>query len=218
MIDKYLKNVSQRVKKLSFIFILIVFEVYFLINGKAHFPDWDDGYSGTIMVYLIMTLIFLVWSGRETKEEIKKPLHLAIGIFVGFFFVTYFLLAFVTTLSGSEITPISKDLFWQTVIFQVCVVATAEELMFRGVLLEHVGVVLSSVMFAAWHAYAYGVLYYSPESITYDIIFSISIAFFMGVILALIEKQKNFGLIATISIHSAYNLFVSGAFITWSMM
>jgi len=212
----YFENISKRISRTSFIFILVFIEIYFFVNGRAHFPDWDDTYGNLIMVYLIMVMIFLLWSGRETKEEINRPLHQSMGGFVGFFIATYFILFVITSLSGTVITPIAPELFWPTIIVQVCVVATSEELMFRGVLLEKFGVLISSAAFAIWHAAAYGVIFYMPEAITIDALVSILVAFFMGILLAYVAKK--YGLASSISIHACYNLFVSGVFLTWGMM
>jgi len=40
---------------------------------------------------------------------------------------------------------------------------------------------------------------------------AMAFAFVMGLILAMIAKNKEWGLAATISIHGAYNLFITGA-------
>jgi len=216
MIPNYLGKLNSRVIKTPFIFILIIIQVYFLINGKAHFPNWDESYGQLMIIYLLMTVVFLVWSGRETRRELNKPIGESIGIFVGFFFATYILLFITATFSGTEITPIPPELFWPTVIIQVCVVAVAEEIMFRGVFLEHFGIIVSSVLFAVWHSYAYGVLYYIPEGIGLGTITSLVIAFVMGIVFAIVSRK--WGLSGSIAIHACYNLFVSGAFITFSIM
>ena len=110
-----------------------------------------------------------------------------------------------------QVQSLPSSLFWPTVILQVCVVATAEELMFRGVMLSYFGVIVSSVLFAIWHGYAYGVIYYEGVFQITSIVF----AFIMGLILAMIVKNKQWGLPAAIGVHAAYNLFISGAFMTF---
>ena len=185
--------------------------VYFWVNGPAHFPDWDSNYGDIILIYLGMMLVFLFWSGRGTQEQMRTPLKTAVPTFVLFFIATYMVLFFVslTGLIGTGELP--PELFWQTVFLQVCVIATAEELMFRGVLLELTGVLMSSILFAAWHAYAYGIRYYDLANVN---VVAIVFAFVIGLLLAMIAKQKRFGLPAVIGVHSAYNLFVVGAFAT----
>jgi len=212
----FFSNINNRIAKTSFIFILIVIEIYFFINGRAHFSAWDETYGQLITIYLLMVVVFLLWSGRKTKQQMNKPLNESIGGFVGFFIATYFFLAAATYLSGDTISVMARELFWPTVIVQVCVVATSEELMFRGVLLEKFGIIVSSVLFALWHAYAYGVMYYMPDVVGIETIVAILLAFCMGIILAFVAKK--WGLSSAIAIHACYNLFVSGAFITFSIM
>ncbi len=201
----------NRIAYLPFIFVLVAIEVYFWLNGNAHFDNWDVDYADTILIYLAMTLIFLFWSGKQTQNEMRTPLRIAMPAFTMFFIGTYMVL-FMMKLGGLVSTQtIDPSTFWQVVIFQVCVVACAEELMFRGVVLELTGVVMSAILFAAWHAWAYGLRYYDFSWETFNfgpVIF----AFVMGLVLALIARQKKFGLVATIGIHAAYNLFVAGAF------
>lgn len=191
--------------------------VYFWLNGEAHFgPDWSSAYRNQILVYIGMTIIFLVWSGRGTQEQMRRPLEKSAGVFAIFFIGTYVILFFLSTVG--LIVPLTLDVgaFWPTVIFNVCVVATAEELMFRGVLLEVLpwGVLTSSAMFAAWHVTAYGGNFYEFNWETFPW-GSLFFAFIMGVLLALIAKKKELGLPATIAIHSCYNLVVVGAFVTF---
>lgn len=201
----------QRFKYFPFIFALVLIEVYFWINGGAHFENWSDTYGQTILYYLGMTVIFLFWSGRGTQEQMATPIKLALPVFVLSFIGTYVILFFLSM--GNIIQPSELDpsLFWQMVILQVCVVATSEELMFRGVLLELTGVWVSSIAFALWHGFAYGIRYYD-FSISGAVILAFVFAFIIGLLLALVAKDKRFGLPATIAIHASYNLFIVGAF------
>jgi len=208
----------NRFASLPFLFILIGIEVYFYINGKAHFSNWDSSYGHLIQAYLIMTIIFLLWAGRNTQEQLRKPLKDSVLAFVMFFIGTYIILLLVSATGFLKVgSPLSHELFWPTVIVQVCVVATAEELMFRGVILELMGVIISAIVFAAWHMYAYQIIWYQANFASMNwgaVIF----AFVMGLILALVAKRKEWGLPATIGIHASYNLFVAGAFVSASLM
>lgn len=211
-IKQWYNKAFQKFSMLPFLFILIAIEIYFFINGQAHFENWDTDYSQLIQVYLIMTIIFLIWAGRKTKETLKRPIKDSMLVFVTFFVMTYIVLLFLTSVNliGGTRT-LNPDLFWQTVIMQVCVVATAEELMFRGVILELTGVVISAALFAAWHMYAYRIIWYNVDlsQIQWG---AIIFAFVMGLLLGLIAKKKEWGLPATIGIHASYNLAILGAF------
>jgi len=213
---EYVQTLNKRIARTSFVFILIAIAVYFYVNGPAYFQNWDSSYGQLISIYLLMTVVFLVWSGRETKKEIERPVYESLTGFAIFFIGTYFLLFSATYLSGSTITPLPKEVFWPTVIIQICVVATPEELMFRGVLLEKFGILISSFLFAIWHLYAYNLIFYAPETIGVESLFSVGLAFIMGIILAVVTKK--WGINGAIAIHACYNLFVSGAFVTVALL
>jgi len=204
----------QRFSALPFLFILIAIEVYFYANGKAHFENWSSTYGQLITVYLMMTIIFLLWAGRRTQEQLKKPIKDSAFAFVLFFIGTYIVL-YIVSQSGfiSTGTTLPRGMFWQTVMMQICVVATSEELMFRGVLLEYTGIIVSSILFAIWHSYAYQIIWYQLDLATLNY-GAIIFAFVMGIILAYVAKRREWGLPASIGIHAAYNLVVVGAFIT----
>ena len=219
MIREWWSKTFQRISSIPFLFILIAIEIYFLVNGSAHFEGWDSristpGSEGQIIFfYVIMTIMFVLWAKRGTQESLGRPLKDSMLVFTMFFIFTYIILLFLSYLNfintGESISP---GMFWPTVIMQVCVVAVAEELMFRGVLLEWTGIWISSILFAVWHSYAYGITWYNMTIESWGPIF---FAFFMGVILALIVRQKRFGLPAAIAVHACYNLFVLGVFVSF---
>jgi len=201
------KNFFGRISYLPFVFVLIAISVYFWLNGAAHFPNWSSSYSDFMLIYIGMMLVFLFWSGKSTQEQLRTPVKMAVPTFVMFFVATYMIL-FALSLTGLMTQQTFTGSFWPMVILQVCVIATAEELMFRGVLLELTGVFLSSVLFALWHSYAYGVIYYDLSEAG---VVAMTFAFLMGLLLAKITQQKKFGLPAAIGVHASYNLFVAGA-------
>ena len=206
----------SRIAGLPFLFLLIAIEVYFWVNGRAHFPDWDASYSDLILIYLGMTVIFLLWARRGTEAQMKIPIRLAVPVFVLFFIATYIILFFMSLLGLIQTQALPGELFWQTVIIQVCVVATAEELMFRGVILEFLGITASAILFALWHGWAYGIRYYDFSWEQFPLM-AVMFAFVIGLLLGFIAKRKEWGLPATISIHASYNLFVIGAFYSFNI-
>lgn len=160
-----------------------------------------------------MVVAFMLFAGKKTEEEMDIPLTFALVNFIGFFLGTYFIMSFVSILSGDAPIPIARDMFWPTVILQVAVVATSEELMFRGVLLERFGIIISSLLFAIWHIAAYSLKFYDVSTISITTLIPFFVAFMMGVILATIVRQKKFGLPSSIAVHASYNLCVSSIFI-----
>ena len=209
MIRQWWTTTFRRFSVMPFIFILIGLELYFYINGPAHFPDWNSTFGQIIPVYVLMTVFFLVWASAGTRKELRRPLNQSAPWFVIFFIITYILMFFAVAIGIFHATSMTSNLFWPTVILQICVVATSEELMFRGVILEVTrSVIISSILFAVWHGYAYGFLYYAGVFNWGAMVF----AFVMGVILALVTRK--YGLPAAIGIHAAYNLTVAGVLVT----
>ena len=212
MIRQWWVTAFRRFSTFPFILALVGTELYFYINGSAYFENWDSTYGPIIPVYIMMTVFFLVWSGAGTRRELRRPIKESAPWFVVFFIGTYFVMSALVAIGLFQPgTPAPAALFIPTVIFQCCVVATSEELMFRGVILESTkSVIISALLFSLWHSTAYGNIYYAG-------VFNIgalTFAFVVGIILALIAKNKKFGLAAVIAVHAVVNLVISGVLIT----
>lgn len=225
--DKVSKGI-QTFGKIPFLFGLIGIEIFVFVNGASVFPQWDTGYQSVILAYLVMTCafgLFIFIKSRQmarTREELG--VHLSTGSFsfaVGFF-VTIILMAILVKAQVVVVdTSFPKSIYFETVLIQICVVATSEELMFRGVFLDifgsrkWTGIITTSILFAVWHSYAYQIVWYQFDWSTFNI-GAVIIAFVFSVILSLISRnpaseQKVGGLPATIGIHGAWNLCIIGA-------
>ena len=203
----------NRISNFPFIFGLVLIEVLVWISGPSFFPNWSPGYGNLILTYLVMTIVFYIFSKAQTKLEIQKPSNQSVYAFFLFFVGTTIVLSFLILFGVLKSGTIPQELFWQTVLIQVVVVATAEELMFRGVLLPYLGIIISSFLFAIWHSYAYGIIYYQLawDNLTEFNWSALALAFVIGVILAVVAKNKRWGLPGAIGIHSAYNAVILGA-------
>jgi len=215
----------QTIGQIPFIFILIAIEIFFYLNGAALFPNWDSSYGTLIGVYVMMTIIFLFFGRTRTQQETKLPLQIGILSFTMAFFITFMILTLLVKINLLSVPlDFPKDLYWQTIIIQVCVVATSEELMFRGVMLDiltpkakQIGlfaIITSSLLFALWHSYAYQIMWYQLDWASLNWL-SVGLAFVFGLIMAIVAKNrategKVGGLPATIAIHACYNLIVIG--------
>ena len=218
--------IFNRFGNLPFIGILIIIELYFWANGGAWFQDWNSSYGQLIETYIVMTLIFLVlsWRQKQIMEQVNTPLWMAGRSFGMSFIITWGILECCVLLGVLQVsTSFDTNLFWQTVMIQVCVVATAEEIMFRGVILQSlnfylksatIAVIGSAFVFAIWHLYAYQIIIYhsSIETVNW---FALVMAFFIGIVLAIIALKKEWGLSACIGIHACYNLVVLGVLTVW---
>lgn len=208
-IQQSLKTTYTKIGKIPFIFILLAIEIYFFVNGAAHFPNWDASYGQLIIAYIIMTLIFLGFAKTKTNTEIRQPVSRSAFTFVAFFIITWILLTILVQCKLLQPGSIDPSLFWPMILLQICVVATSEELMFRGVLLSYLGIFLSAIVFAVWHSWAYQIIWYNLSWETFNWS-ALLIAFIMAVILGFIAKDKRFGIIACIAVHGCFNLIVMG--------
>lgn len=214
-VSQSFKVAYARFGNAPFLFVLFgIFALYALINGSALFPNWGSGNTELILTYGFMVLIYLVWAKRRTEAELRTPVNKAAFSFVGFFFFTWILLegAIVAGLITVP-TDFPNDMFWQVVLIQICVVALAEELMFRGIMLSYFGNFIQAVLFALWHSYAYQIRWYNISFESMGWVVPLIVAFIMAILLGYVARNKQWGgLPATIAIHACYNLVIIGAF------
>lgn len=214
-----LKEQLNKLGNFPFVFILMGLAMFFWLNGKAFFEAWGASNEGTITVYLLMMVVFLVWSNKESLAHLKMPLKDAIPGYLLGMFITFGIMNIVIFFGVMSTPLFPPELFWPTVIMQICIVSVAEEIIFRGILLESTGILISSVLFAGWHTYAYSFIWHTGGWETFNwgaMIF----VFGMGILLAIIvehsrdlEKQTKIklGFPAAMAIHATYNLCVLGA-------
>ncbi len=198
--------------KLPFIFYFILVAVYFWINGAAHFPEWNSTYGTVILPYLVMMIAFVLWAKTKADRRIEISTSLGIPAFAMSFIVTWIIVSLLVSFGIFAIPFFPKEILFQTIIINIFVVSVAEEVMFRGVLLEafgKLGVFISAFLFAMWHMYAYNVIWY--EGLELASFTGLVLAFVFGIILGFVALKKEWGLPATIGIHAAYNLVIVGA-------
>jgi len=201
----------QRMGRIPFVFILVGIALFFWINGPAFFPDWDATYGLTILYYIVMLVAFYIFSTAATEKKMDVPLSIASYQFVFGFILAYIVLA-LFVLSGFLSTgTMVASLVVPTLIIQFCVVSPAEELMFRGVLQAYTGILFQAFVFALWHSYAYGILWYNFGMVAG--LASMVIAFIFGVLLGYLSRLPTFGLPGVIAIHGVYNCVILGALV-----
>jgi len=217
MLDRIYSTFNKLYNKISlfpFIFAFVLIWIYFWLNGPAHFSNWPDTYSELMLYYLGMIVIFVIFANRPTQQYLKQQtIASSMVSFVLFFILTLFMLLIVVRIGLFTQPEFNPVLFWPVIILQIFVVATAEEVMFRGVILGYfktlafLGIIIQALLFALWHSYAYQIQYYDLSTFNFPILL---MAFIMGILLGIIAKSK-YGLPACIAIHSCWNIVILGA-------
>ena len=201
----------QRLGRIPFVFVLLLIALFFWVNGPAFFPAWDDTYGLIIMYYIGMFVVFYIFSTTATERKMDAPISIGSYQFVFGFIVSYIFFAILVYTGLLTPGTMATALVIPTLILQFCVVAPAEELMFRGVLLEYTGIVVQAGIFALWHSYAYGILWYNL-GVTAGIA-SLALAFVFGLVLGYLARLPAFGLPGVIAIHAVYNCIILGALV-----
>ena len=214
--DKHINRAKYSVEQTPFLLVFLGIAIYFWINGSSHFENWGSTYGQIIPVYIMMTVVFYLFARKNAQTQLKEPLEKsAINYFIGLF-ACLIVMTGLIWLGVFSPGKISTDLIFQTLILQLCVVSVAEELIFRGVILETTNsIIASSAIFAVFHSASYGVLWYNFDPAT--MLGSLLFAFAFGLVLAAIVKWKpkrfNIGLIGVVAIHGMYNCVILGIFV-----
>lgn len=208
-------------KKLRNVTVLLVYAIitfWFLINGQSLFPGWDSSWTYSTIIYMLGVTIFILVEEtlpRTSKKNIPKAHEgtLANNIF-GFciaFPITLLILLAIYD-SGfyfQNLNQMAKYLILPTLVYQLVIVATSEEIIFRGVIFRFlyqfhwsVAYIGSSLIFSFFHFAVYQ-----------GNIDAFITAFLMGLILSYCVDRWNLGV--TIAIHWTWNIFVLGAIITF---
>ena len=197
----------ERQRKQQYVALGLVYAVisfYFLTNGETLFEYWDSSWTYTTLFYMVGVAIFLA-SAEKLPEDLRKP---AFNSIYGFLFATpAFMIGFVV-LQEAGILIISSRmpvyLLLSTFVFQLFIVATSEELIFRVAVFRalhrvkwYVAYLGSSLLFGSFHWAAYG-----------GNVNSIMFAVLMGLVFCYLADQINLGV--AISAHFVWNFGLMG--------
>jgi len=201
--------------RIPFIFVLLIIATYFWLFGDAHFPDWSYNglsYATTISYYIVLLVIFLIFSRLRLTHLLNVPFEIGVKQFAKGFVATliFMILAVYSGFVGQN--PLATVLILPMIIMQVAIVAPAEELMFRGVVLSYIGIVGQAILFAAWHTVTYGAIWSKYGWPSMESMYALFIAFAFGIVMGLVAKNKKLGLPACIGAHACLNIVVLGVF------
>lgn len=193
---------------IPFIFILLLIAGYFWLFGDSLFPGWDGSFSEAVSYYIALLVIFLIFSRIRIQRDLNVPANIAIQQFGLGFIATLIFMMGMFAFGIINPSPIAVGMLIPMVIMHVAIVAPAEELMFRGVLLSYVGIVAQALIFAFWHTVTYGYIWSHYGWPAMNIMYSLFIAFAFGIVMGFVARRV--GLPACIGAHACYNLVILG--------
>lgn len=195
----------RNLRNVTLLTVYAIISFFFLVNGETIFDGWSQTWTWTTIIYLLGVSIFLGIHEKLPKDlEVPLVKHL-IGFIISFLLVTilFYILSDLGILFGN-IPSLPHQLLVSTAIFQLVIVVTSEEIIFRGVIFRFlyqfhwiIAVIISALLFSLFHFAVYQ-----------GNIGAFVIAFIMGMILALCVQRWNLGV--AIGIHFAWNAFVVG--------
>jgi len=208
MIQRILTVADRLIHKISFGVVIILVTLFALFDAPAIWGENFPQMQNQLMIYLI-SILYATFFARLAAKSRAKVLFDTPAITA----VTVFFLAFFLSLSIFRALPLSPTTqtgvatsSFALVITHIFVVASNEEILFRAAvpdLLPVKGMAaqgVSAVLFGLFHWVSYSA---SWSGILFAIV--------AGLVFGWITERWHTGLIASIGVHAAWNLFVVGA-------
>ncbi len=184
--------------------IAIIIQAFLLINGQLVFGSSWVSYENILLLYISLDAVFLALSFTSTIPFLEIDVFDAIIIFIPVFVMSAFAFSSFFRLVPITITVNNVVIDF---VFQIFVVAYTEELLFRGLLLQYVGVIPQGILFGLFHLTSYD----TPMGINWA---SIVVAMIFGVAFGYIVKYFNtikrpgIGITITWALHAAWNISI----------
>jgi len=196
----------KKFEKISFVLIYAIIAFYFLVNGPGLLPGWNETWTYSTIIYLVGVSLFLKIQ-EDLPIDMEKPVSKIIfGFGLSFLLSTaIFTVLYESGWYFQDVTPISTNLLVGMLVYQLVIVCTSEEIIFRGVIYRYlrkyfnvyIPMLISAFIFSIFHFVAYN-----------GNLFAMLVAFIMGIIFALCVEKWNLGV--SIGLHFAWNAFVLG--------
>ena len=216
------KKIEKNLDKVTILIIYSLVAFYFVVNGEGIFTAWGTGWTYSALIYLTGVALFLGVK-EELPEELESSLTKnVLGFLIASLF-TLFLLLIVRDfgLFFRGINPMPYHLIPSNLAYQLVIVSSSEEIIFRGVIfgylydhfklrpqkqsgeIKRYGWVIpylgSSAIFSVYH-----LMVYKSEPLTLVLIFC------MGIIFAYAVERLGLG--ASIGAHWIWNSIAMGIF------
>ncbi len=210
-------KVEKNLGKVTLLILYSIVAFYFLINGEKLFSSWETNWTVNAIIYILGVTLFLSVLD-ELPKELKSSASDNIKYFCISAIITLILLLVVRDfgLMFQNINPMPYHLVLPNLAFQLVIVATSEEIIFRGVIFGYLydrfklrsektyGWIIpyfgSALIFTLFHYAVYGL----------DIV-NMSMIFAMGLVFAYAVDRWSLG--ASIGVHWIWNCMAIGIFV-----
>ena len=185
--------------------IILIAEIFLLVNAEFAFPGQGDTIQKVMMIYLVMQALMIA------SLDLVLP-TLDLGITGGIYFVIGFIITALVVVLIPAIIPGSLEvlqfvrggiaLFFMMIY--VFIKAFVEEVIFRGILENYLGRFVSAVLFGLFHAAVLSIGNPALGS------FMISMIFLMILGLIWSYMKDYFGILGATGSHMAWNMHALG--------
>jgi hypothetical protein len=179
--------------------ILLVLLAFFYVDGPILFGTlWTtSGFNNVILIYVILTLVAAVLAPLLFQQSPTAPIWQQALMYIGAALLVDLVMLF-SAVRNPSFAPSTANLLG--VILLEVAISGSEEVLFRGALFR-TGPFISSAIFAAFHAFVYGLA-----------VFPIIIAFAAGLAFYFIYSatREKYGLAVNTGAHLGYNLGLLG--------
>ena len=184
----------KKLTSVPLLFMGIIVDLYLFVNGKALFGSQWDAYQTILLYYLVLlgaTLFF-----AQNSPQLKISIMTAFIYFIPTFLIV---VVFLSTFHQYP-NPPTLSFIVLTLINEIFVVSLSEEVMFRGVIINYIGVIPQGILFGLFHTMAYYTVYGLD-------VYSMIIAMALGILLGFIVQMKpKYGVAITWGIHAGWNV------------
>ena len=176
------------------IFLGVIVDLFLLVNGNIIFGSSFTAYQNVLLYYLVMLGAVFFFAGKT--KQLNISIESAVIYFVPVFIITVLLVGDVVR---SAATLVANQIIMQ-LFLQIFVVTLSEEMIFRGVIINYIGVIPQGILFGLFHTAAY----YSIYGVD---IYAMIMAMVMGVLWGYLVKMypKN-GIAITWGMHAGWNI------------
>lgn len=196
-----LSSLSTLVRKTSLGAVVLLVTIFALFNAPAIWGDAYVQWRTQLMIYMVASSYYFATADRKSgfyqTSAVKGIVIFGIGFTIS--------LAFFQILPFEPAAQNVATTNFALIATHIFVVAANEEILFREAIPDLLPIkgysaqVVSAVLFGLFHWTAYGAIWSA-----------IGFAIVMGLVFGFIKHSYKDGLVVTIAMHSAWNLYALG--------